>query len=524
MRKIVTGSVVGLMVIASAAVQGCDSQGSAATSSSPAESSPAMSVSTTTSALSSPARSTSISTSMATTTGMSASVAAPAASSDSSVPASSGAPRPPALPDSPAGRQVGWVLQQLAGGSGPDAGAAQQHFTAAFLKQLPAQQVAAVFRQLRALGPYQFSAFSGVANAGLASLRGPDDQRFLLSISTDPAGLISSLLIRPGPALPVVRSLADLHGALTKLGVNASVGLFRVSGTSAADCVPEQTFGDQGAHPLGSMFKLYVLGAVTTAVADHKLSWDQLLTVTDPVKSLPSGELQDKPAGTTVSVRDAAGLMIQISDNTAADLLATAVGRDAVEREIGAFGVEHPSLLTPFLRTREMFQLDGNAQLRAAWATSVPTVVDPTSGAARIPSVAQVAARRKLLAQLPPTPPTVTALAGAPGWTDGLEWFATAADICRAQAGLQILAATPAGAPLGQILSRNPGVDVGKTWRYVAFKGGSDSGVLAGSWFLQAPDGSRQVLVVQLSSTDPNKIPDDEWFASALGQAIRSLV
>ena len=50
------------------------------------------------------------------------------------------------------------------------------------------------------------------------------------------------------------------------------------------------------------------------------------MTLTDDVKSLQSGELRYQPDGTTVSVQDAATKMISISDNTAPDLLARAVG------------------------------------------------------------------------------------------------------------------------------------------------------------------------------------------------------
>jgi beta-lactamase class A len=77
--------------------------------------------------------------------------------------------------------------------------------------------------------------------------------------------------------------------------------------------------------------KLYVLHALGDAVAAGKLSWDQPLTVTAQLKSLPSGVLQYEPEGTQISVLDAAAKMISISDNTAADMLIHLVGRSAVE-------------------------------------------------------------------------------------------------------------------------------------------------------------------------------------------------
>ncbi|MGI8414804.1 MAG: serine hydrolase [Nakamurella sp.] len=412
-------------------------------------------------------------------------------------------------------------MQQLAASSGPSAAEAQQHFDATFLKQAPAAQLSAIFDQLRANGPYALNGFGGTTASAQATLTGKGSQRYLMSIAVDSAGLISGLLVKPGRPLPTVNSLTDLDSALKSVGINASESVFTVG--NAASCTTTHSFGDQSAHPLGSMFKLYVLGAVVQAVKDGRLSWDKKLTVSKDVKSLPSGQLQDAPDGTKVTVQHAAELMISISDNTAADMLIAAVGRPAVEKAVVAMHASHPTLLTPFLTTRQMFTLDGDPQLRAAWARTTSGLINPQTGAVAPPAAAQVTAREKVLTQLPAGPPSISGLSGKPGWTDGLEWYASATDLCRAHAALQAMAATPAGKPVQQILSKNPGVDVGTAWKYVAFKGGSDNGVLGGSGYLQAKDGSSRVLVAQLSSKDASKIPDDEWFAVALGGAIRSL-
>ncbi len=85
------------------------------------------------------------------------------------------------------------------------------------------------------------------------------------------------------------------------------------------------------AAPLGSAFKLYVLDALGNAVASGKVRWNQPLTVTAQLKSLPSGELQNEPDGTQISVQDTAAKMISISDNTAANMLINLLGRPAVE-------------------------------------------------------------------------------------------------------------------------------------------------------------------------------------------------
>ena len=75
------------------------------------------------------------------------------------------------------------------------------------------------------------------------------------------------------------------------------------------------------------------------------------------------------------------------------------------------------------------------------------------------------------------------------GWTaprdaGSLEWFASAADICRVYASLATLARQPGLAPVASILSLNTGgLDLSSSqWRPVWFKGGSEPGVLTLSY------------------------------------------
>ena len=46
------------------------------------------------------------------------------------------------------------------------------------------------------------------------------------------------------------------------------------------------------------MFKLYILSAVANQIDAGDLKWDQQLTITEQIKSLPTGALQNKPDGT----------------------------------------------------------------------------------------------------------------------------------------------------------------------------------------------------------------------------------
>ncbi len=167
-------------------------------------------------------------------------------------------------------------------------------------------------------------------------------------------------------------------------------------------------------------------------------------------------------------------------------------------------GNTQSALLDPFLTTKQMFTLAHDApRLRAAWAAASPGEVDASTGAVHDPSPAALAARTAILRELP----TATANNPRPGWLDGVEWYATPADICRAHAALHQFAQTAAGRPIRAIMAKNPGVEVGAGWSYVGYKGGEDTGVLTGSWYLQPRSGPATVLVLQLSAADPATIP-----------------
>lgn len=237
------------------------------------------------------------------------------------------------------------------------------------------------------------------------------------------------------------------------------------------------------AAPLGSIFKLYVLLAVSAAVDEGSLSWDDTLTVSDANRSLPSGELQDEPNGTEVTVREAATATISISDNTATDMLIQEVGRAAVEEAVAASGHHDPSMMSPFMSTREMFQVGwGREESLQRWIDG---------------STEQ---RRGLLEELERAPigPHDIAVGGDPLWPQGVEWFATAEDLAAVHVALQ----ERDDPVVREVLSANAGVDatVQEEWDYLGFKGGSSPGVLTGSWVVEQDD--RRFVVVIQTATD----------------------
>jgi beta-lactamase class A len=224
------------------------------------------------------------------------------------------------------------------------------------------------------------------------------------------------------------------------------------------------------AMPLGSAFKLWVLGELAREVSAGERKWSDVVPV-GPA-SLPSGITQSWPAGSPVTIQTLATLMISISDNTATDTLVTLEG-ERLDGFVSKAGVPG---LAPVLTTRQMFALKSptNNDLATQWATSLA------------PS-----ARRRLLdtnaARLRTTPVDPMMFAGKPAAIDTLEWFASPAET----AGVMDWLRREGGDTPRALLAINPGIDPttrGK-FDYVGFKGGSEPGVVTLNFLIRRKDG-----------------------------------
>jgi beta-lactamase class A len=162
-------------------------------------------------------------------------------------------------------------------------------------------------------------------------------------------------------------------------------------------------------------------------------------------KSLPSGVLQNWPSGTPITIATYASDMISMSDNTAADSLASIVG----ERAVAPYAAGN----VPMLTTRELFVLRAaaNAGLAKRWITATP------------------AGRRELRTQIATMPlPSADSIGSNPGDLRA-EWRFSTDQLCRLMAGV---AALP-------LMSINPGLADPRAFRRIAYKGGSEPGVLS---------------------------------------------
>ena len=283
---------------------------------------------------------------------------------------------------------------------------------------------------------------------------------------------------------PHISSWADVDAELGKSRARYSYQVAKVGG-GRCDRVAGTNTGES--LPLASIFKLYVLYAVSDAVKAGTLSWGDLLTVTAQAKSVGSSGLETLPPGAKVSVRIAAEKMIANSDNMATDLLIDKVGTVAVERALVEAGHHDPASMTPFPTMHELFSVGwGEPDLREQWKDAVRT------------GLPQARAHLLELANSRPYEPDPMRT-HTPASTYGAEWYGSAEDICRVHAALQ-LGATGAAAPVRDIMSAIPGIDLDhQQWPYIGAKAGNLPGDLTFSWYAVDRSGQAWVVSFQLN-------------------------
>lgn len=318
-------------------------------------------------------------------------------------------------------------------------------FSPEFRRQVPDADLTALFAGIRA------------ENGGLVRVETqPSGWRLVFEngawdvtqFHVNEAGLVDALVLAPAAPEVTFGTLDEARAAFSALPGQVSLLVREVAPGMNTPALATLN----AARPLaiGSAFKLAILGEVQAQVSAGQKRWTDTVTLTDAVKSLPSGTLQDAPAGGTYTLRDLAARLIRDSDNTATDLLLMAVGRAGVEARLGQSAM--PS-------TREFFTLKDPANLNLLRAYR-------SAGLNRD-------ARRAVLAQVAALPlPNVGVFvqAAAQGRTTAqdVEWFVSNERLCG-------LMNEVAALPETQL---NPGVADRNDFARVSYKGGSEAGVL----------------------------------------------
>jgi beta-lactamase class A len=429
----------------------------------------------------------------------------PTPAGPSATAASTGPAKTVVPPGTPAGAQLRWLIAAAAHLPVSDA-QVRAHFAAAILAQVSPAMINQALQKVT--GAKLVSILFSEPNVLLAivSTRGAFP-RAQVDLKVDSAGLISELVPSPAPTGPAPGTWAGVDAALRPVAPQVRL---LAANVSSGSCQPVHSMDPATAAPLGSTFKLYVLDALGNAVAAGKVRWNQPLTVTAQLKSMPGGQLQNEPDGTRISVQDTAAYMIAISDNTATDMLINLLGRPAVEAALTTTGMASPALDRPFLTTREFFTLKLHQ-----WPALANRYL-----------AANQAGRRALLASTVDRAPLPGA-AATQAWTtpravNSLDWFASANDICRLYASLAALARRPGLAPIGQVLSLDgAGLALDPAqWKTTWVKGGSsDPGVMTLAYLATTRTG--QSYVVTVLAENPSQPINQDAALPAMLSAIR---
>jgi hypothetical protein len=434
---------------------------------------------------------------------LTATIGATVKGQESASPVASPAPVTASFPDTPAGAQLAWVLAVLNGDEPiPDETTVRNHFDEVILGLVPAAQLIATFEQLKAqMAPVTLVEFGGIpAPLGLdALLEAADGTRLVVSMTVgrEAPYLITGLVFLPADQeatdITALGDWSELEAALADAG--PEVAIFAAEFNADGVATPVHELNPESAMPIGSAFKLYVLGAVAGAIERAHLAWTDEIEVTEDVVSLPSGVTQNELFGTSLPIDELARRMISISDNTATDMLMHTVGREACEAALEELGNSVPERNIPFLTTREMFTIK----------LSDPALLEEyVAGDAD--------ERRELLEMIDgqPMPPVENVLSwDQPIAIDTVEWLATMEDLSRAMIWLWQASERPGLEPIRKILTLNPGVPADPdVWPVIAFKGGSEVGVMALSWLMERADDRLFTYAVTVSN--PNAPIDEQ--------------
>jgi len=319
--------------------------------------------------------------------------------------------------------QEAQVIRDLLGGSP----VSQEQFTPEFLAQVPLAQVEQLLDEIKST----IGAVESVTRTADGYVVESRTHSMPVQITLDGNGRIAGLIFRP----PVQKdaSVADIAAQFDDIEGDVSYLVMQ-----DAEVLAERNADEPMA--IGSAFKLGVLALLNEAIEAGERKWDDVVTLEAGHISLPSGILQTFPPGSPVTLKTAAALMISISDNTATDLLIDVVGREALAEKLG---------IDFALKTREFFYLKGDIETRQAFVAA--------SREEKLAIVERIAGR-----PMPALNPNL------PLHDEGVEWYVPATRLCELIGEVAHL----------DIMSISPGVATASDWASVAFKGGSETGVL----------------------------------------------
>ena len=389
------------------------------------------------------------------------------------------------LPEGPAASQLRWVLARL--GKGAPASEIREHLAPSALDAITPDELNSVLIERGEDGPFAVRA---------AEAEGPHDVSVFVAgarqnmtvdlvVEGNAPHRIVALRFHPIQKREPYASFDELVVALSRAA--PEVG-FLAAQVVDGECRAVTSLYQERPLAVASAFKLYVLGALAEGIARGDLRWEQVVPVRDDQRVHTSAHFGAQTGRREGTVQELGRAMIEVSDNTATDVLIGLVGRAAVEAALGSMGMRDPSANIPFLSTREMSHLK--------WGR-------PPAAADYLAQQGAGARRQFLDERLTKGPAREEDILfiKEPSQVDTVGWFAFASDLCHAHVALADMATRPGLEPLREILGANTGLRFEPPPAHVAFKGGSEPGVLSGAWLIETADGRRHAVVLLLRNS-----------------------
>ncbi len=410
------------------------------------------------------------------------------------------------LPDGSATNQLRWLLGELAS-SNTSLSEINAHFHPDFLAQIPAatirDEIAAMRAEISDPVIDDLITATPVYTRGIIAQRGQTSGAMFISLNTNYGdgvddGLITSLSWTPGfftDGSNVTPEFANAN--LSSLGQSVR-GLATNTAMLVASIENDRCKGIYGhnaqlSYPTGSIFKLWVLGALAEEIRKGRISPSAMVAMKSDEYAL-GGAINDVAPGTQIPLAQMANLMLGVSDNTATDHIHDLIPRNRLEKILARFNNKNKSDLTPFLSTNEQFHV----------------------GFTLTPAKAQAYANGSDSEQRTILTNDIEPLGAVTGfqqnnWDELLEssWSASAFDVCQAYAGLRTY---DNRSEAFELLDQAAGADavllsLRKRWDRVWQKGGSlatvdGNFVFTLSWLLESDDKGAYVVVIMLNNPD----------------------
>ena len=405
-------------------------------------------------------------------------------------------------------------------------------FFAVTTKQTSSSNLYNSLTKLRAAGPYTMLGYEDSGNRLLIGVQDSNGRQISIDLVADSRSQIVSLTFGRLGRVPVITDEASLARALNEVGDDGS-GVRRAASASQPryqssflvaridtlnGCGSPLTLSNADDQmPIGRLVDLYTLAGVAEAVIDGGVEINQDATVLPSMIAQGYGRNDATMIGKKYPLRVVASHTIHESDPTSATMLMKTVGADGIRAAAQNTGKQDLTSFSPLLTPRALGQIAwSDSDLRFYWreANKQPEQQRQALHTALVNSLS-----RGSVAMDPNRYQDVL-------WPEGIGWFASAREICRAQSYLGQLSQRDVNtdALLRNAMVVENGVHIDSSqWTYATYVGAESPGQLAMTWVLTSPEGARYCLVMILAARDNTTLPSPLWLQAVARQVIDRL-